>query len=137
MAWKDKEKQRVYNQEYNRTLSVGQRECKRKYQKEHAEQHRESDRKYRVAHVEELRKKNRQWKDVLRDFVREQRTGKLCILCGKGDVNKLVFHHRDPSTKLFAIGRTAVRSKQAIREEIAKCDVLCQSCHVSLHNKLR
>jgi len=72
-----------------------------------------------------------------RDFVREQKVGKQCARCGEDDTTKLVFHHRDPATKLFDIGRFSGRTETGILEEIAKCDILCNSCHVSLHRKLR
>lgn len=39
------------------------------------------------------------------------------------------FHHRDPSTKSFSIGQAMNRSARQLREEIAKCDVLCANCH--------
>jgi hypothetical protein len=39
------------------------------------------------------------------------------------------FHHRDPSTKSFAISRTWTVSLAKLQEEISKCDLLCANCH--------
>lgn len=41
------------------------------------------------------------------------------------------FDHRDPSTKLFDVSRAAVSgySLQKVKEEVAKCDLLCACCH--------
>ena len=113
------------------------RVCQNAYQAEHMEQHREANRKYERAHKEERKEINRQWRVALRDFVREQKAGKVCAMCGQDDVTKLVFHHRDPATKLFDICRTKVRSRQTLLEEIAKCDVLCQPCHMRKHAAMR
>ena len=113
------------------------RERQNAYQAEHMEQHREADRKYRLAHLEEIADRNRQWRVALRDFVREQKVGKVCAVCGQDDVTKLVFHHRDPATKLFDICRTKVRSRPTLLEETAKCDILCQPCHMRKHAAMR
>ena len=57
---------------------------------------------------------------------------KSCQICGENDLRCLDFHHRDPSTKLFAPG-TGTRSMDKLLEEVGKCDVLCANCHRKLH----
>ena len=53
-----------------------------------------------------------------------------CMTCGYNeDGSKLHFHHRDPSTKLFEIGKGVAYSPQRVQEEIDKCDLLCSACH--------
>ena len=53
-----------------------------------------------------------------------------CMICGYNeDGSKLHFHHRDPSTKLFSIGKGVSYSPQRVQEEIDKCDLLCAGCH--------
>lgn len=40
------------------------------------------------------------------------------------------FHHRDPKTKLFEIGKGSYRHGiKALEEEISKCDIICKECH--------
>ncbi len=40
------------------------------------------------------------------------------------------FHHRDPASKLFNIGRKwGSTSISLLLEEIAKCDLICANCH--------
>jgi hypothetical protein len=63
-----------------------------------------------------------------------------CAKCGFAVHPKaLDFHHRDPATKLFGIGKFVngrscnAENKQIVREEIEKCDVLCANCHRILH----
>ena len=53
-----------------------------------------------------------------------------CMRCGYNeDGSKLHFHHRDPSTKIFNIGKGVAFSPIRLQEEIDKCDLLCVSCH--------
>ena len=68
------------------------------------------------------------------DFILEQKIGKLCAICGESDTTKLLFHHVDKATKCFTLGGAGkYYSKTAILAEIAKCVILCRSCHSRLH----
>jgi len=54
-----------------------------------------------------------------------------CMNCGYNeDGSKLHFHHRDPSTKLFSIANAVTLAPQRVQEEIDKCDLLCDACHI-------
>lgn len=45
------------------------------------------------------------------------------------------FHHRDPSTKTFALGNQLCnKAWQAIVAEARKCDLLCANCHELRHS---
>lgn len=59
-----------------------------------------------------------------------------CKTCGEQDIRLLCFHHRDPSTKSFAIskGITHYASMARLKTEAEKCDVLCLHCHTILHS---
>ena len=57
--------------------------------------------------------------------------GKVCSKCGSSD--GIVYHHRDPSTKLFNISNRLHINKDRLMDEIAKCDILCKSCHDKIH----
>ena len=55
-----------------------------------------------------------------------------CLNCG--GFENLVFHHRrDKVDKLSQLAHQAGIEK--LMNEIAKCDVLCESCHNTLHSK--
>lgn len=60
--------------------------------------------------------------------------GGRCVLCGYDRcAAALQFHHRDPTTKRFAIsGRGLARAIATLREEAAKCVLLCANCHVEV-----
>lgn len=75
-------------------------------------------------YVKKSIRKRRQW-------LNEQKQGKLCEDCGVGyPPYVLDWHHLDPDTKLFGIGQGSFRnSKEKILEEMAKCVLLCANCH--------
>jgi len=60
--------------------------------------------------------------------------GGRCTLCGYDRyIGALQFHHRDGATKNFGLaGRGVTRSLAAVREEAAKCILLCANCHAEV-----
>lgn len=103
------------------------------------------------------------YRDYMRDYMRERRgrldlvegrtraerlalrqelagsLGGACRRCGwrpslARDWGRLHFHHRDPATKAFAVApRLPTASVEALRAEVAKCDLLCWRCHRDTH----
>lgn len=55
-----------------------------------------------------------------------------CSLCEETEPCCLDFHHVDPKKKLCSVSRSYMSDKR-LREEIAKCIVLCANCHRKLH----
>ena len=64
-------------------------------------------------------------------YVDAQRT--RCAKCGESRVHVLDFHHVDPQTKEFTIGRLKKGSYDIIQMEIDKCVCLCANCHRDFH----
>jgi predicted HNH restriction endonuclease len=64
---------------------------------------------------------------------------KICNLSFQDQPWLVDFHHRDPSTKSFAISKddSYAKPKELVLQEIEKCDPLCANCHRTLHNKNR
>lgn len=57
-----------------------------------------------------------------------------CYLCGEKRLPCLDFHHRDVNLKKFDIGlRSSAVALETLKEEVAKCDILCSNCHRCLH----
>ena len=61
-----------------------------------------------------------------------------CERCGKDKRGKgsLHWHHREPDTKLFAIGdtRNYGRNDNEKRRELEKCERICKTCHYYHHS---
>jgi hypothetical protein len=59
--------------------------------------------------------------------------GGRCVDCGYSTCpDALHFHHRDPSTKDFGLGKFSGSLARLI-EEAAKCDLVCANCHRIRH----
>ena len=108
MPFKDKEKRREYQRRYMR-----------KWYRENKEKH--------IAYV---RNRDKKIKDWLKDYKKTLE----CEECGENHPACLDFHHIDPSKKSFSLGRiNKFLCKKLIKEEIAKCSVLCANCHRKKH----
>ncbi len=68
-----------------------------------------------------------------------EEAGGECRTCGYDRCQAaLQFHHTDPATKRFAISHLGVtRSYERIREEAAKCVLLCSNCHAEVEAGVR
>jgi len=68
------------------------------------------------------------------EWVAATRAAAKCADCGWGrDPRALVFHHRDPSTRSLHISDGSHGTRDELEREMAKCDVLCLSCHQVRH----
>jgi HNH endonuclease len=61
-----------------------------------------------------------------------------CLRCGFSENPvALQFHHRDPALKSFELSKSKNKTLEILKEEIAKCDVLCANCHAIVEDDLR
>ena len=67
--------------------------------------------------------------------VRKEKLRRGCERCGyrTRDPKRLDFHHRDQVTKLFRLSGANRYGWVKIAAEMAKCDVLCKTCHREVH----
>lgn len=127
-----------YKQEWYQANKEHHLKCAREYRDAHREQtlvrNREYNRKRRAEHAEIIKERQRR----NREFVAQQKVGKVCTMCHKeAEPHKLLFHHVDPATKCFNLGSPGERSIQAIIDEIAKCVIICSPCHIRHHKPNR
>jgi hypothetical protein len=82
--------------------------------------------KCRAAAVSDWRRRAKE------TLVRE--AGGRCQVCGYDRcAAALQFHHVDPTSKSFGLGsRGLARSIEALREEAAKCVLVCATCHAEI-----
>lgn len=80
---------------------------------------------------------NKKRRDDLRKIVLRAKWNGMCKECGETHPACLDFHHRNREEKKENVGTMAGknRSKKALLEEIAKCDLLCANCHRKLHHE--
>ena len=113
MPYKDKEKQKEKNREY---------------QKKYYEQNKQ----YYIDKSAERKRK-------IREDFNEYKSTLKCSKCGEDHIACLDFHHIDPSEKDFSIYQIKryVWGKEKIEKELQKCIVLCSNCHRKLHYEER
>lgn len=58
----------------------------------------------------------------------KEKLGGKCVSCGVA--SDLQLDHVDPSTKSFTIGRMSSCSEEKFWTEVAKCQLLCEPCHI-------
>lgn len=91
--------------------------------------HRERQKRYYQSNKDRYLEWARKERIRKQEFVRSLKT--KCIRCGFDDPRALDFHHRDPDSKVAAVGKAASHKwrRERILEEIGKCDCLCSNCH--------
>ena len=88
------------------------------------------------THVDERREYHRDRRALLQAFIRSIKRELGCADCGINEPLVLQFDHRDPDSKKGTIGKKfAAWGPKTIREEIAKCDVVCANCHIMRHSQ--
>lgn len=88
------------------------------------------------------------WSETISERVRQKglerkiyfinKLGGKCQCCGYDkNLAALTFHHTDPENKSFNLDmRKMTNTKMSsLEEEAKKCQLLCQNCHVELHNR--
>lgn len=54
--------------------------------------------------------------------------GNACTNCSS--TKQLEFDHTEPATKVMSIGKMWTASEERFQTELAKCQLLCKSCHI-------
>jgi hypothetical protein len=70
--------------------------------------------------------------NLLREILIEKMGGK-CVECGCTEA--LEFDHIDPATKSFNIAAGYTKPKEVLLAEVAKCQLLCNKCHIEKTKK--
>ena len=91
---------------------------------------RASRRKHYYANKQQYRDRNARQREEMKEWVAEVKDVP-CMDCGvKYPSYVMDFDHRDPSEKVEEVGKAISRgSWRKLKEEVAKCDVVCANCH--------
>ena len=144
-----KAKAKIYFEKNKELVHANQRACYQRHKEEiaikHAKWYRDNIewvKKYNKENYErdEIRRKLRHKNGYLRPrqrFLNDYKMKKGCIVCGYNKCSySLDCHHKDEKEKKFTISQELNLSKytlKEIKEELAKCDILCKNCHGELH----
>lgn len=117
-SWKNKSQRKRHSQ---------CKECRRK-----ADNQRYKEDEKRKEAVKEV---HRNQVKILRNFVQSIKKSSKCAICGDDRWYVLDFHHL--SDKKFTISQKIQEgcSINTLKEEIAKCIVVCANCHREIHYK--
>lgn len=85
----------------------------------------------KIEHYREVQKaRQNRWAQQFKLWKEQQK----CLVCHENDIVCLDLHHLDPSQKDRNVSDAVWRwSHQTLMTEVAKCVVLCASCHRKLH----
>jgi hypothetical protein len=97
------------------------------------EKRREHNRRYYASHKVEqaarVRKDKKKFRARLREFLAVVKSAP-CVDCKRRYPPYVMdFDHLDPTTKKFHVSHGSSRSMKAVKEEIAKCELVCANCH--------
>jgi hypothetical protein len=112
-----------------------QKAYSKKYYREHRDEVLARSKKRQIEKKEEITKYNREWNQnhPNKRFVEEYKKNHPCELCGYSDPRALEFHHRNPEDKEFLVSSACRVGIDELKEEMAKCMVICANCHRILH----
>ena|ERR1035437_178062 len=87
-------------------------------------------RKYYENNKKDYPARNKKKKDLLRLLINNSK--KRCIICGETERVCLDHHHLGDKKFVLANGHNT-GSIRKVKEEIAKCIILCANCHRKVH----
>ncbi len=96
--------------------------CQNELVRRHYQAHRE-------AYIEKARRRNDEYTRTAADFLIDYLSSHPCVDCGEADIVVLEFdHQRDKFMAVSELVRESY-SLERIKQEIAKCEVVCANCH--------
>lgn len=95
------------------------------------ENQRAAQRAYYERNKARVKEVARDRRNYVRRFIQEYKQGKACMDCGiEYPYWILQFDHRPGETKVGNVTDLVyIKSLEAVKEEIEKCDVVCANCH--------
>ena len=108
----------------------------KKYYLDNIERERQKCKEYYQANQQRINKQRREERKKRTKFIDDYKLEHGCAICGYNKcAAALDFHHVDGDDKSFRIARgVGSNSMEKVKEEMAKCIVICANCHRELHN---
>ena len=96
--------------------------CQNEYVRAHYQTH-------RSKYINKARARNAEQNRVNAEYLIEYLSGHPCVDCGESDIVVLEFdHQRDKVLNVSVLSREGY-SLERLKQEIAKCEVVCANCH--------
>ena len=92
--------------------------------------HRQKSKEHYERHKESYRERNRLQRARTRSIINEAKANG-CEVCGEKETACLDFHHTGEKDK--TVSQMLGMSDKRVRDEIAKCVILCANCHRKHH----
>lgn len=116
----------------------------RKNREERRELHKEYMKKYLAdplryeTHKRRVAARNAKLRHESLEYISLLKSKNKCVVCEEDTPCCLDFHHLNPAEKIFEIGCVGRQrpSIQKLKDEIAKCVLICRNCHSKLHSGL-
>lgn len=93
----------------------------------------EANRKYYLnGGKQKILESNRKRREEIRNYLNEVKDVPCCDCGERHPPYVMQFDHVDPSTKEFGLANAArdQLSWEKIKEEVAKCEIVCANCHM-------
>lgn len=140
--------------EYNKRYKIDNKEKIKEQRKEYHQDNKEKWKEYYQDNKEKINERDKQYyqdnKEKRNEYTKQHHKKHSdnrrhfidsfkhhCLICGYRDKPALVFHHRDPREKTFAIASKRTITFESFQKEIDKCTVLCSNCHLIFHHHKR
>ena len=139
---------KIYFEKNTELVHAHQKECRERHKEEiatkHAKWYRDNIewvKEYNKTHLQRTKLQRKGYLKPKQRFVNKYKLEKGCAICGYNKCSySLDCHHRNEKEKKFTISIELCLSNytlEGIKEELAKCDILCKNCHGELHWKVR
>jgi len=79
------------------------------------------------------KERRRENKKAKKKYLWEYKLKHPCEICQETHPICLTFHHRDKTKKDNDVASLLNNSWKKLKDEIAKCQILCENCHKKLH----
>lgn len=87
---------------------------------------------YSPKYLDDRRERGKKRTERTNEFLNEIKAAG-CEFCPEKENVCLDFHHRNPTDKDFQISNYKNSKFEKIKEEVAKCVVVCSNCHRKIH----
>lgn len=135
---KHREERLKERRQHYKELSLKDREKElerlKQWKKNNPEKAKEHQKRYRENHCKEIKQRRKEKVQ----YVQNYKLSKGCKFCGYNENPRFLgFHHPDDNKEFKVSYATYRMSLEKIKKEMDKCILLCNSCHIKLHWKLK